>query len=219
MRAVALNRREFGNQRYDLLRSDPEFEPWIGSSTGETGRKRLQRMVNKVREPLPHDRTKPHQYRDLNEEQHAWANVETAEANAQSSLPLRLTPSQVMAGGGAALTGFAALQDLIANGPEDLQRIRAAALVEDRSAPGGLRALDPKLLLKTVVASADFAKKVADLQRDYNSIFPTVAFAEGVMRIALEAAGDDREARRAVATNLGSLVQQLNGLSPGESKP
>lgn len=215
-RAIALNRREYGNKRYDLVRERPEFAPWIGDATGETGRKRFNRLVKVVREPLPKDRTRPFQNRPVNEGQHAWAQEESARANAKCMLPIRLTPEQMMAGGGTALIGFLGLQDIIAEGPADLQRVRAATLVDDPDGVGGKRTIDPDLLRKTVLTSIDFVKGVADLQRDYASIFPTLAFAAGAMRIALQAAGEDPAAQRSVVADFGALIQQFNGLAPGE---
>lgn len=214
-KAIALHRRQYGNKHYDLVRERAEYAPWIGKEAGATGTQRFKRLVRRVRQPLPSDRTRPHQNRETNAEQQAWAEVETQRANAQCSLPIQLSPEQVMSGGGTALIGFLALQDLIVDGPTDLQRAREALLVDDPAGIGGKRTFAPELLQKNVLATVNFAKGVADLVRDYASIFPTRDFAVGLMRIALEAAGDNKDAQLRVTQQVGQLIQQLNGLGPG----
>lgn len=73
LRAVAEHRRQYGSKHYPLLREHPDFKPWIGKQTGETGRKCLQRMVKRVSKRLPEDRTRPHKGREVNDDQAAWA--------------------------------------------------------------------------------------------------------------------------------------------------
>jgi hypothetical protein len=212
--AIALHRREWGNKYYDLVRERAGFAEWIGKEAGEAGRRRFSRMVRLVREPLPKDRTRPHQRRDINIEQHEWAKAQANRANISAGLPIHISTEQVMAGGPTALVGFQALCDLISQGPADLLRARAAWVIADPDAPGGERALDPVMLQKNVLARADFARVVADLQRSYSSIFATTEFAKGAVRIALDAAGEDVVSKQRVTAQFADFIQNQNGIRP-----
>lgn len=93
-------------------------------------------------------------------------------------------------------------------------RARAAWVIADPDAHGGERALDPAMLQKNVLARVDFARGAAELQRSYSSIFPSIEFAKGAFRVAMDAAGDNLAARQHVTAQFADLVQQLNGIRP-----
>ena len=209
--AVAEHRRQYGSKHYPLLREHPDFEPWIGKRTGETGRKRLQRVVKRVSKRLPEDRTRPHKGRDVNDDQVAWAEERAATANAGSGVPIVVSPAQIMAGGGLALTGFVELARMLKNGPADLELVRQAALADDPDGAGKF-AIDPELLLKAIRAQSDWVDKVERLSARFASVFATTEFAEGVVQLITVNLAHLPEERDATLQDLNDLVRQLGGL-------
>lgn len=212
LKAVAEHRRLYGSANYDLLREQPEFKPWIGRATGETGRKRLNRMVAKVKRPLPSDRTKPHQGRGINEEQLEWARRESERANSGEQNAFPISARQLMAGGAPVLEVLGTMGALLQQTIADVQCIREGAYRDSKSGHEGRAAIDPDLALRAAREARELAKALGEYQRFHTAILRDVEFARGLMVILREENADDIAKRDRMLMRVKELIHQLGGL-------
>ena len=174
--AIAEHLRLHGSRDWKLVRERPEFAPIIGKQAGEAGRRKFYRWLNKVSEPMPADRTRPHEGRAVAED--ALANaVERAQAVVARHLQAAPSPALFMRMGADAdvkITLVAAIDEIWS----DLQLIRAHAFECDGS--DGHRLKSPKILgesAKSRVAVLESAVRLmkeiydfAGLRRMYEAI-------------------------------------------------
>ena len=212
LQAVAEHRRLYGSVNYHLLRQRPEFAQWIGHATGETGRKRLNRMVAKVKRPLPPDRTKPHQGREVNDAQLEWAHRESARASAGENSAFPVSARQLMAGGAPTLEVLSTMGALLQQAIADVQCIREAAYRDSKTGHEGRVAADPDLALRAAREARALAKSLGEYQRFNTAIFREVEFSRGLVVIIAEETADDLARRDRLMTRLKELIHRLGGL-------
>jgi hypothetical protein len=205
LRAIALNIREYGNERYDLVREHPDFAPFVGRLTGATGKKRWRRLVDKVAKPMPPDRTKPHRGRIVNQEQEAWAEEPFPNADAVAGLP---PVTELMAGGLPMLLDVAAIGRSLQTAMEDIERVRQAALVDDPLAPGGRAAAVPTLLLRAVTATFDSAERHLQLFDRVTTLMSNNAFTLELFSLIDELFADDTHKRALMRQGVQRLVRK-----------
>lgn len=107
-RVMAMHLREQGDCNWHVVRERPEFAPWIGEASGEAGRRKFFRWKKKLRRPLPADRTRPHDGRELHDEQQAWARAEARAAAQAAGQLIPLSPRHILAAGATATRSIAA---------------------------------------------------------------------------------------------------------------
>ena len=173
-----------------------------------------EELMRARKQPLPKDRTRPHRGRDVNEDQLAWAKEQAARANENTTLPVKLSAEKVMSGGAVALVAFNDFKTLLATAPDDIERARQAALIDDPDGIDGQAALDPKLLLKTVDTRGKLVLTIMKAMRDFSSIFAHRDFAECIVRTVVTELADLPERRDRILLKIKDAVQQLSGLPP-----
>lgn len=205
LRALMLNIQEYGNQRYSLVREQPDFAPWIGAGTGATGKKRFRRMVDRVAKPMPADRTKPHRGRIVNQEQEAWAENPWPRPEGLSVPP----PASVLrAGGLPVLFDLAELARSLQTAKEDIERVRQAALIDDPTAPGGRAAGIPALLLRTVNATHECAERQLSFWDRLTALMSNNAFTVELLQLADELNADDPSKRVRFREGIQQLLRK-----------
>ncbi len=207
-RAMAMHLREHGNDDWDRVRERPEFAKWIGAESGEAGRRKFFRWKKSLSAPLPTSRTRPHAGRELNEEQQAWAR-DAAEGATGSALAL--SPRHLMANGGRALEGLHQLNAQLAEGFDDLERIRRVAFEADPNGHLGQVCVLPEVSLKTIRARCDLLKHAQDYLREYNAISAQEEFNEALVDLIHTTLASQPELRDELLSNLGRLVHDHFG--------
>ena len=119
-----------------------------------------------------------------------------------------------MAKGARAVEGYAFLARQLANGFEDLERIRAAALVDDPNGIGGQSVIDPKLLLKTIQTSTTLVQTTTGLYREYNATWERAAFQDALVEMVEDKLADHPELRDEVLSGFQDVVDEFGGVPP-----
>jgi hypothetical protein len=181
--ALGAHLREHGARNWDLVREDPRFATVIGKEAGAAGHRRFWRWRKAVSVPTPADKTRPHEARAAAAEQAAWARSEAAGA-AHANLPIEVSPAYLMHTGVSGSQNLGVLATLFNRALEDLERVRAVAMVDDPDGIGGKSATDPHLLLKAnktllqVINMAmylqDFVDEAGKQQVFYDAITNTI---------------------------------------------
>lgn len=205
LRALALNIREYGNARYDLVREHPDFAPWIGAGAGATGKKRFRRQVDRVAKPMPPDRTKPHRGRIVNREQEAWAEDLWPHSDPAAGLP---PVRDLMAGGLPLFLDLVELSRSLQTAKEDIERVRQAALVDDPLAPGGRAAAVPTLLLRAITATFDSAERHLHLFDRVSALMSNNGFTLELFGLVDELNADDPQKRALMREGIHRLVRK-----------
>jgi hypothetical protein len=174
--AIAEHLRQHGSGQWNLVRERPEFAPVIGAQAGEAGRRKFYRWRKKVSEPMPADKTRPHEGRAVAEDALAHA-TERARTAAEKHLPAAPSPAYFMKMGADAevkVDLIEAINEIWA----DLQLIRSHAMEDDGS--GGRRVKSAKQLqdsaknrlaaLETVVRLTKDIYDIEALHRHYRSL-------------------------------------------------
>jgi hypothetical protein len=144
LKRMAQHLRERGRGNYDLIREDPEFASVIGRAAGESGRRKFFRWLERVGKTAPADTTRPHEDREVAEEQAAWAKRVAEEIHAANP---HVSPSPAYIAktgndGRNRLNFVACAHQIFA----DIDLLRREALVVDTTAPGGVAVKDTALL-------------------------------------------------------------------------
>ncbi|MBU1374929.1 MAG: hypothetical protein KKE02_17940 [Alphaproteobacteria bacterium] len=202
--AIAAHRRDYGNRHYHLIRDRAEFAPWVGSETGETGRKRFNRLVKKVGRPVK-DGTGNRRKFEVAPDSGAM------EKGARAPGPAVLTPDQVMAGGGIALAGWSELTELLREGPHDIELVRRAAFAPDPEGRGDIL-LNPELLLKANKALRAWVEGISKLSASYTSLFREREFAERLVELMTTQLADDPPRLSAMLEGLNHLIGDMGGM-------
>jgi hypothetical protein len=212
--AIAQHIREHGRRNWDLVRERPEFAPWIGEAAGPSGRRKFFRWVEDVAKRLPKDRTRPHEARQANDDQFEWAKAQAQQIAHQQNLPIAVASRHLMAKGAKAVEGYAFLARQMANGFEDLERVRAAALVDDPNGIGGKSVIDPKLLLKTIQTSTTLVQTTTGLYREYNATWERAAFQDALLDMVEDKLAGHPELRDEVLSGFQDVVDEFGGVPP-----
>ncbi|HEY8572502.1 hypothetical protein [Phenylobacterium sp.] len=204
LRALALNIREHGNERYNLVREHPEFVEWIGRQTGAAGKKRFRRLVDRVTKPLAADCTKPHRGRIVYREQQAWAEEAWPAASGLPIAPVQ----ELMAGGLPVLLDLVELARSLQTAKDDIERVRHAALIDDPLAPGGRAAAVPTLLLRAITATFDCAERHLRLFDRVTALMTNNAFTVELFELIATLTADDLEKRALFQDGVRALLRK-----------
>jgi hypothetical protein len=207
--AIALHVREHGDCDWDLVRERPEFAPFIGKESGETGRKRLLRWKQELSRRVPQDRTKPHEARELNEAHRAWA-AETAQAVAASGdLAYPPTELQVREQGVEAVKLAKLLTVRLQQNSDDIERMWWAAVSSDPDGVRGYSADDPKLLAKVVQARQQQMGLELAVLREANRIHESADYADAVLDLVASTLADQPGLRDQLLEGLSNIQLRL----------
>jgi hypothetical protein len=208
-RAMAAHLREHGDCDWDFVREHPEFAAYIGRQSGETGRKMFQRWKRELSAPLKPDRTRPKEGREIIEGHQAWAN-DQAPAPADG-LPMRPTPTQLMAQGRSALRGHQVVAARLQQAAEDIDRLRQCALAPDPTGVNGLAVRDPQLLAGAVKLQHDNAHALTGFLGQVTKLQESQEFAQEIA-IAIETElADVPDHRERVIARLEQIVERYQG--------
>lgn len=213
LRALVSHVREHGSKRYDLIREDPEYAPWIGHAEGEKGRKRFRRLLDRITKPLPADGAPASAASALNADQEAWATQQLA-ANAATIGRLPIATPQLMSGGLPALLDIIELRRELDECTDDLNRIRDVALEDDPQAIGGRAAAIPDLLLKVAKARTELSSRKAQLYDRQLSLLRDHAFGLDLVAMISDSLADQPEKRALLLSGLQTLVRKHGGALP-----
>lgn len=211
-RAIAEHIQKHGRKDWHVVRERPEFAPWIGAAAGPSAHKKFFRWVNRIAKPLPKDRTRPHEGRETNEAHEAWARVQGHLASAGEQLPVPVSPRHIMANGNRAIAGYAELGRLLANGFDDVERVRAHALIDDPNGLGGQSAADPELLLKAGGRLSTLVQTALGIFREFNATWAREEFNHALVQMLGEALSGHSELHRQVMDGLAELVREFGGV-------
>ncbi len=213
-RAMAMHLREQGDCNWRLVREHPDFAPWIGAASGEAGRRKFFRWKKSLRRPLPADRTRPHDGRELNDEQQAWARAAAQAAADAGNQLITLSPRHIMASGATALAGFPQLGARLGRLSDDVERLRRIALVEDPEGYNGWSVVDPELLLKADRAERELIQLQTAFLREYNALFALEAFNHELIALIEAELPDQPERRDRLLQRIAGLLSRHGGVPP-----
>jgi hypothetical protein len=211
-RAIAEHIQEHGREDWYLVRERPEFSTWIGVAAGPSAHKKFFRWVDDIAKPVPKDRTRPHESREVREGHENWAKVEAHLASAGAQLPVPVSPRHIMANGNRAIEGYAEIGRLLANGFDDLERIRAHALIDDPNGIGGQSAADPELLLKCAGKLCALIQTALGFLREVNATWAREEFNHALVQMLQERLSGHPDLKREVMAGLAELVREFGGV-------
>jgi hypothetical protein len=201
--AIAKHLSLYGGRKYDLLREDPEFRPYIGKHLGETGDKRLDRAVKEVRASLPKRRPGV-------SGQHGTATLRSAgagEATPEESV------TQIFSAASASRIGFSELQSLIQERIPELKRHLAATQNEQ----GDL--VSWQLYVKLSTELRQMTRTVAELGARFQAQLNTDEFLEGLDNCLAREFAAEPERFRELRGRINDLVAQCGGLPATGEQP
>jgi len=211
-RAIAEHLQQHGRKDWHLVRERPEFSTWIGLAAGPSAHRKFTRWVNAIATPTPKDRTRPHEAREAGEAHENWAKVQAHVASAGAQLPVPVSPRHIMANGNRAIAGYAELGRLLTNGFDDLERIRAHALIDDPNGIGGQSAADPELLLKSAGKLSTLVQTAIGLFREFNATWAREEFNHALVQMLQERLSGYPDLRGEVMAGLAALVREFGGV-------
>lgn len=205
--AILKHRRAHGSGRYDLLRDDPLFSPWIGSHLGHRGEKRLDRAISAL-EQGPAQRAK----RTIHPRPIVFA--ELAE-------PLKAAP-----GAEPLVEEFA--EPLLAGGTAPLSHEELQAWVR-KSEARLVRAIDDCFDQNGTLVNRDFYKLHAEyratlrdgaaLARSFNEDMHSAGVIGQVLARVSQECGGDPKKLRALSDDLSNIHRDATGLAAARAKP
>ena len=211
-RAIAEHIQQHGRTDWRLVCERPDFAPWIGAAAGPSAHRKFSRWVEKIAKPLPKDRTRPHEAREAGEARKSWARVQAHLASAGEKLPVPVSPRHFMANGNEVIAGYAELGQVAADGFDDLQRVRAHALIDDPGGVGGQSAADPELLLKAVGRASTLIQTALGIFREFNATWAREEFNHALVQMLNETLSGNPELQRKVMADLAALVSDFGGV-------
>lgn len=212
LQAIAHHIREYGRRNWELVREQPEFAPWIGEASGPSGRRKFYRWAEDIGRRLPPDRTRPHEARQANGDQLDWARAQAHLIADGQALPIAVR--QVAKKGAKALEGYVFLARQVTSSFDDLERVRAVALVDDPYGIDGKSAVDPKLLLKSIQTTSTLVQTATGLYREYNASWERAAFQDALVEMLEDKLADQPRLREEVLTSLEDLANEFCGVPP-----
>jgi hypothetical protein len=117
-----------------------------------------------------------------------------------------------MANGNRAIAGYAELGRTLTNGFDDLERVRAHALIDDPNGVGGQPAADPELLLKAVGKNSTLVQTAVGFFREFNATFARAEFNHALVQMLEEALSGHPELHRQVMIDLAELIRDFGGV-------
>jgi len=201
---IGLHLRTEGDGNWDLLREREEYASVIGVASGEAGRKRFGRWLEKVQEGCPLDKTRPHETRSAAAE-HLEQSRQTIAKRKASDLPL--TPAEAFwqknGADGEGQIDLASRLNIILT---DIDALRQDSYEPDERSPGGRLVKNGKQLASSVQLSIDFLGKATKLQREILDVVQQSSFIEGLLLILREELADQKELRQRILGRVRQLV-------------
>lgn len=155
---------EHGRHHWNLVRERPEFAPVIGKESGPAGQRKFYRWVAQVSQPIPPDKTRPHEARQVAENAMEIASLRARSA-ADQNLPAVPTPSYFLRAGADAERQVNLLavvnQTLI-----DAERLRDHAMRPDENTPGGAAIANEKAFDASIRRRLDVVQTAVNLRRE-----------------------------------------------------
>jgi hypothetical protein len=202
--AISQHLLTYRNKHYDRLREHPEFSPYIGRHLGETGRKRLTRLVAEVHKTAPSTRCKRPPSTGA-----GAAELDCREPpSSAAALPVVVTPSEAFAGAGAVLVDAAQPQQLVQRRLPELERAIAACINEIGEI------IDPRLYDKLLRMQLTAIDAVAKLSDRFQAQFSSARFVTGLMSLIEREFADRPDRLAAIQDQIRALAAACGGLVP-----
>jgi hypothetical protein len=199
--AIAEHLRQHGAGQWKLVRERPEFAPIIGAQAGEAGRRKFYRWLAKVSEPMPADKTRPHEGRAVAED--ALANaVERAQAVMALHLPAAPSPTFLMKMGADAdvkINMVAAVGEIWS----DLQLVRAHAF--ECNGSDGHRLKSTKILSESAKSRLAVLESTVRLMKEIYDFAGLRRMYQGIIDIIVSELAEDPQAQARVLDRLQDL--------------
>jgi hypothetical protein len=194
----------YRSKHYERLRELPEFRPYIGLHLGETGRKRLTRLIAEVRATAPSTRrTPPPGPAAGTAERH-----QAEPAAPPTCQPVVITASEALAAAVPVLVGYAQLQQMVQRRLPELEGAIAAC----KNELGEI--IDPRSYIKLgqeLRATVDAVAKLADR---FQAQFGNSRFLIGLKSLIAEEFAHEPERHAGFEARVGMLAAQCHGLMP-----
>lgn len=201
---IAAHLRLHGSAHYDRLREDPRFSPYIGAQLGETGDKRLDRLIAEVRRTVPSARR---QRGPAEPAQNAAAEGLGGQGALPSSAPVIISPSAMISGAAPVQVAIDQLQGLVQRRLPELERAIGACMND----LGEL--VDHKFYLKLVQEQRATVQAVATLTDRLQAQLGSARFISGLMGLVDRLAGTP-EGREVARNEVRALAAECGGLLP-----
>jgi hypothetical protein len=200
-RAVDAHLSQHRGSRYELLREHPDFRPYIGLALGETGRKRLTRLIAEVRATAPSLRRGGRE----SEARSTATEPPRAHAAPRPVSPVIISSADRVAGTGPVLFGYGQLQSIAERRLTELERAIDACIND----VGEI--VDLPTYLKLCHEQRAAVDSVAKLSDRFQAQLKSARFISGLNQliereIAPERREDIYDAIRALAAECGGLV-------------
>lgn len=195
-----------GRPNWDVVRERPEFAHMIGKAAGEAGRRKFFNWVAKLRGPMPADRTRPHQGREMADQ--AFAAAKDWSQQASEHLPIAPSPAYRMRLGARAdekINIMRELRGLVA----DAQRLKAEAMEPDPAAEDGWRIGDRRAYEAAIKLQGDLLSKAMTTMRDLCDLQQLVRYPEIVAEIVEEELSAFPEVQARILGRLADLPNSL----------
>jgi hypothetical protein len=127
----------YGRQNWDEIRERPEYADLIGKAAGESGKRKFFRWVKSVCEPMPADKTRPREGRQVADDAMKSATRRARRA-AMKNLPAAPSPAYMLRAGAQAERNIDYLAEAILVW-EDIKQLREDAIVADDTVACGWR--------------------------------------------------------------------------------
>lgn len=212
LRELAENIRLHKNKRYDLVRERDEYAPYVGRVAGAAGKQRFNRLKASLVEPgrvnEPGASTPP----PVKPEPEVWAEDPWPRSKLGPAVARELAPGEA-----PVLLDLTAIGRVLADARLDIERIRQVALTDDPSAPGGRRALAPKLLLQAIRAAHESVERHMRLVDRVHALLSNNAFSMELFEFLREVLVDDPKKHEVVESGVQRLIRKHGSAPPPSS--
>lgn len=208
---IAAHVEVYGRTNWDELRERPEYAHVIGRAAGDSGKRKFFRWVRSVTEPMPADKTRPHEGRQVADGAMKSAAKRARRASTKN-LPAAPSPAYMLRAGARAERRIDELSEAVRIW-EDIEAVRQDAIVPDDSVACGFHIRKPSRLMQSIKLRIRAIDTFLRLRAEIYDLNYQERFYEAITDIIVEEAGEYPDLQERIIEKLEALNKSA-GMTP-----